>query len=140
MTIINKTFARTFSRAGSATKVQARMIASLAAGTDLEIPLFYADFDMYIAAVWIINQVTVAADGTNYRIAQLRDKGTDGTGTTAASTAVDTSATALTAYDAISLSATSGYKLAAGKVLAVNFTHAGTGAALTNALIQVMFK
>jgi homospermidine synthase len=102
---------------------------SVAADAADEVAILVSHQDLYIKEAYFIPNATLAEHATNFRTVQLRDKGTDGTGTTAVS-AIHSTETGneggFTAFVDQDLVATEGYKLNAGQVLAFNVTDDGT--------------
>ena len=102
------------------------------------IPLHYAvDGDSVIASLSFVPDATLAASGSNYWAFQLQNKGTDGTGTTAMMTEVDTQAASLdglTAFDAEDFTLTSD-SVNDGEVAAIVLTRTGTPADLSGTFI-----
>lgn len=116
---------------------------AVAENTAKIVPLFVFPRAMYLKSAYIINQATIAAHDTDYRTFTLQDRGSNGAGTTAVSTARNTKITAgggaLTAFVDADLTATDGYKLVGGNVLAINCEDAGTAPAV-DAIVVLVFK
>ena len=102
------------------------------------IPLHYApDGDSVIASLSFVPDATLAADNSDYWAFQLQNKGTDGTGTTAMMTEVDTRAASLnglTAFDAEDFTLTAD-SVNDGEVAAIVLTKNGSAADLAGTFI-----
>lgn len=106
-----------------------------------EVPVLVSPMDLYLKSATFTQQTTIPTHATNGRTLQLRDKGANGSGTTAAgsifSVLTGGDNLPLTAFVDQDIKATNGYKLAAGNVLALNVTDDGTSPALDGILTIV---
>jgi hypothetical protein len=91
-----------------------------------------------VTAVKWVPSAAVTADGTNYCDVNLRNRGSDGTGTSLVATR-SYSATNSVAFraDTATLGASALRDVAEGDVLTVSKTNAGTGLALPDGVVQV---
>lgn len=109
------------------------------AGTTQATDITEVQFNGTITGASLTTPVAIVANGTNYRIFTLMNRGQAGTGTTVIATC-DTSVTGFTAHDerAMTLTATAAdLEVAAGDILAIVETIAGTGVAHTGFLASV---
>lgn len=113
-------------------------LASQAAGADAEAGCV-VPFDCSIVSASYVSHADVAADGSNY--ATLTLKANDGAGGAfaAIATAIDTSATAADADTVRAISVTSS-ELAAGSIVQLAKTYAGTGAAMAGVCVLEVLR
>lgn len=118
---------------------RAQIPAQATAGTTQNTDVAEVPFNGTITGFTLTPNAAVAANGTNYRTFALQNRGQAGTGTTVLAT-MDTSSTGFTVHDerAGALSATAAdLEVAAGDILAVVETVAGTGVAHGGFLVSV---
>ena len=106
------------------------------------IPLLCSHQDLYLKSAYYVPQTTLAVHADNYRELQLQDRGVTGAGTTVASAQLTThsdvaAGAALTAFVYSNMTATNGYKLVAGNVLALDVTDVGTTVAMDGLVVIV---
>lgn len=118
--------------------MRTQVVRQATAGTDQTTIIGKVGRAGVLAAASLLPATTSAFDGTNYRIYTLTNLGQAGAGSTSMAT-LDTSAVALTAKTerAMALSGTpANLAVAAGDILAIVETHAGTGVAHGGALFD----
>lgn len=112
------------------------------AGTADEWAGFVCPHNAEITAVKWIPAAAVTANGTNYAVLSLRNRGTDGTGDNlvASRSYIATNSVAFKA-DTATLSATAEDRLvAAGEVLTFEKVNTGTGLAIPDGYVQVHLR
>jgi hypothetical protein len=118
--------------------VQGITFGTVGASTDIEKAVFVAPDGCTLAAMWLVNGASVSANAVNNTKLELVNKGSDGTGTTVVAT-FDGATTSFVIFDAFSTPITS-TNLAKGDVLTLRKTDAGSGAAVTDLMVQVGYK
>lgn len=98
-----------------------------------------APFDMVITAVKWVPTANITADGTNYFDLALRNRGSDAAGTADAATRsyAATDSTAFVSEDMTLSSTAADLEVAAGDVLTIERTVAGTGLAMPDGVVQI---
>ncbi len=134
-----------FLAASFARTVKAPVAAQATAGTAQTTTLCRAPFTGRITAVRLLPHAAVAFNASNYRTFEIRNEGTDGTGTAAitnpATANNGTSATALTGQVARSLSvAAANASVVEGDIISVVEAALGTGVAHGGYGVEVEFS
>ena len=117
--------------------VQNVEFGTLGAGVDGEKAVFVAPGALTLAYLRLVNGADVAASGVNYTTLDLVNKGTDGTGTLAIAT-FDGTSDSFTSFAAFAKTVTTA--LTKGTVLSLRKTDTGSGAGVTDLLVQVAYK
>jgi hypothetical protein len=128
MAILRKSRGRELNQDGSQERT---FIVPIAVASNVKkiVPILLSHQNLYLKAVYLVDQAGWAAHDTDYRTFGLQDRGAAGSGTTAAGSSKNTKitgGTAVTAFVDWDLLATAGYKLTAGSVLALNCDGDGT--------------
>lgn len=112
-------------------------VAATAAGTDAEYPLFVAPYPLTVVKAGLTFAAAVAAGtGNTYFIAQIRNKGTDGSGTTVLAT-VNGAGTAYSANLEKDMGTIANADVAAGEVLALFIDQQNPGAVSPVGLVNL---
>ena len=114
-------------------------VGTIAAGTSDEVALMMADGNgIYVMNAFIVPSTAIAIDGTDYSRFSIRNKGTDGSGTTQLNSAkLNTSSTALSAFDATSIGINQNRTVDGGSVLALLKEETNSGTLLDNAVVVI---
>lgn len=119
-------------------------VATIAAGTEVEIPIFVAPFDCFLNKICITNQAGLVAADTNYTTLTFKRKGIAGDGTDAIAAITngpEATGEALVAFvpkDVGALNA--GYRyIPKGTVVSCDKAATGTGAAITYPVFTVTY-
>ena len=102
-------------------------VPAISAGTDAEYPLCKIEHNAILEKVVLIFQDDVSGADTNYFTAKIRNKGTDGTGTTVLVSKAYTDGVDSDKFTAVELTPSSETSISAGSVLAYMSDQEGTG-------------
>lgn len=118
---------------------QAYVPGAAAADATEEWPVFYAAQAVQIVAAYYIPSAAITGDDTNSFNLNLRNKGTDGSGTTEVGNVDFATGTDGVANDATSLGVTA-FNMAAGEVLAAQREKIGTGLTMPDGIVVIVYR
>lgn len=109
------------------------------AGTADEWSGFVCPYDAEVVAVKWVPAAAVTANGTNYAVLSLRNRGTDGNGS-ALIASRSYIATNSVAFDSDDVTLTANVNVAAGDVVTFEKVNAGTGLVIPDGVVQVHLR
>ena len=113
------------------------IVPAIAAGSTDEIPVFYAQEDVYVHEFGIIPEAQITGDATNYMTLTFKNKGTSGSGTTSLGSKAFTSGI-YAAFDYIQVS--TGKLLSEGEVVSLAKSEAGTGMDMPRLCVVIIYS
>lgn len=122
--------------------VEAVTMATVAAGTSEELPVFVAPFDCFLERLYFVNAAAITGHNTNYSIISFQRKGTAGTGTdeiTTKSFLVGTDAAAFVPLDIAPLHKDYRF-IPKGTAVTYKKVHASAGIAFTDFVLAVVYS